>query len=56
MKKGNNIEILNSIQDIKPLVNERNLSLTEAKNLLFAPLNQFDSNGTSFYGKAIGLG
>ena len=30
-KKGNNIAILNAIQDLKRLVNERNLSLTEAK-------------------------
>ena len=34
-KKGNNIAILNAIQDLKRLVNERNLSLTEAKNLQF---------------------
>ncbi len=27
-KKGNNIAILNAIQDLKPLVNERNSSLT----------------------------
>ena len=44
-KKGNNIAILNAIQDLKRLVNERNLSLIEAKNLLLAPLYQFDSSG-----------
>ena len=52
-KKGNNIAILNAIQDLKRLVNERNLSLTEAKNLLFAPVNQVDSSG-EFQGKAKG--
>ena len=47
-KKGNNIAILNAIQDLKRLVNERNLSLTEAKNLLFAPVNQVDSSGENW--------
>ena len=48
MKKGNNFAILNALQDLKRLVNERNLSLTEAKNLLFAPVNQVDSSGENW--------
>ena len=47
-KKGNNIAILNAIQDLTRLINERNLSLTEAKNLLFAPVNQVDSSGENW--------
>ena len=47
-KKGNNIAILNAIQDLKRLVNERNLSLTEAKNLLFASINKVDSIGENW--------
>ncbi len=47
-KKGNTMQILNAIEDLKRLVNERNLSLSEAKNLLFAPVNQVDSSGENW--------
>ena len=47
-KKGNTMQILNAIEDLKRLVNERNLSLNEAKNLLFAPVNQVDSTGENW--------
>ena len=36
--------ISNTIEELKRFVNERNLSVTEAKNLLFATVNQIDSN------------
>ena len=47
-KKGNTMQILNAIEDLKRLVNERNLSLNKGKNLLFATVNHVDSSGKNW--------
>tara|TARA_Y100001978_G_C23425747_1_gene305915 strand:+ start:213 stop:404 length:192 start_codon:yes stop_codon:yes gene_type:complete len=39
---------LKAIEDLKRLVNERNLSLSKAKKLLFASVNQVDSNSENW--------
>ncbi len=39
---------MKAIEDLKRLVNERNLSLNEAKKLLFAPVNQVDSSSENW--------
>ena len=44
-KKGNNIAILNAIQDLKRLVNERNLSLTSIVITSFLFVCYFDLAG-----------
>ena len=46
-KAANQTQILKAIEDLKRLVNQRNLSLTEAKKVLFAIVNQTDSSGES---------
>ena len=47
-KAANQTQILKAIEDLKRLVNERNLSLNEAKKLLFAPVNQVDSSSENW--------
>ena len=45
---ANQTQILKAIEDLKRLVNERNLSLNEAKKLLFAPANKVDSSSENW--------
>ncbi len=47
-KAANQTQILKAIEDLKRLVNERNLSLNEAKKMLFAPVNQVDSSSENW--------
>ena len=47
-KAANQTQILKAIEDLKRLVNERNLFRYEAKKLLFAHVNQFDSNSENW--------
>ena len=47
-KAANQTQILKAIEDLKRLVNERNLSLNEAQKLLFAPVNKVDSSSENW--------